>query len=74
MRKEGQNVIRFFDEFHKEENNRLELAQNKLSWLINSTFVFTEDAKSAEYLSDNPYFMELQGKVEQFSENIIRSK
>lgn len=74
VRKEGQNVIRFFDEFHKEENNRLELAQNKLSWLINSTFVFTEDAKSAEYLSDNPYFMELQGKVEQFSENIIRSK
>ena len=74
VRKEGQNVIRFFDEFHKEENNRLELAQNKLSWLINSTFVFTEDAKSAEYLSDNPYFMELQGKVEQFSEDIIRSK
>ena len=34
VRKEGQNVIRFFDEFHKEENNRLELAQNKLSWLI----------------------------------------
>lgn len=30
--------------------------------------------RSAEYLSDNPYFMELQGKVEQFSENIIRSK
>lgn len=74
VRKEGQNVIRFFDEFHKEENNRLELAQNKLSWLINSTFVFTKDAKSAEYLSDNPYFMELQGKVEQFSEDIIRSK
>ena len=44
MRKEGQNVIRFFDEFHKEENNRLELAQNKLSWLINSTFVFTEES------------------------------
>ena len=72
--KEGQNVIRFFDEFHKEENNRLELAQNKLSWLINSTFVFTEDAKSAEYLSNNPYFIELQGKVEQFSEDVIRSK
>ena len=74
VRKEGQNVIRFFDEFHKEENNRLELAQNKLSWFINSTFVFTEDAKSADYLSNNPYFMELQGKVGQFSEDVIRSK
>ena len=35
---------------------------------------FTEDAKSADYLSNNPYFIELQGKVEQFSEDVIRSK
>lgn len=74
VRREDQKVIRFFDDFNREDNTRLELAKNRLSGLMNSSYVFIDDENGMKYVSENDYFMELKGKVAQFSEDDIQEK